>query len=183
MYAPGGRFDRRLRRMGVGSYSTIVKPDNPAPFPPPPLAAVPRRLLSEGWLDVARVATSLDRRCLSETFSARSLCSFVLTWRARGRFGSEQVVVMQAGPGGNAPQGAPQGGQWVQEKYCGLITWLVGIFIFPCVCCCPCDDRLVSGWLCSPLHPPVGSTDRIFLFCNCSRICLVVVGGGGTDDF
>eukprot|EP00903_Cladosiphon_okamuranus_P016368 g15095.t1 len=54
------------------------------------------------------------------------------------------VVVMQAGPaGGNAPQGAPQGGQWIQEQYCGLITWLVGIFIFPCVCCCPCDSRLV----------------------------------------
>lgn len=52
---------------------------------------------------------------------------------------------MQAGPGGNAPQGAPQGGRWIQEKYCGLITWLVGLFIFPCVCCCPCDDRTVSG--------------------------------------
>eukprot|EP00752_Nemacystus_decipiens_P006182 g5579.t1 len=55
----------------------------------------------------------------------------------------QTVVVMQPGPGGSAPQGAPQGGQWVQEKYCGLITWLVGIFIFPCVCCCPCDDRVV----------------------------------------
>lgn len=54
---------------------------------------------------------------------------------------------MQGATGGGAPQGAPQGGQWVQEKYCGLITWLVGIFIFPCVCCCPCDDRLVSGVL------------------------------------
>ncbi|XRB04547.1 hypothetical protein NFJ02_21g44980 [Pycnococcus provasolii] len=27
--------------------------------------------------------------------------------------------------------------------YCGPITILIGIFIFPFVCCCPCDQRQV----------------------------------------
>ncbi|CAN0456366.1 unnamed protein product, partial [Laminaria digitata] len=40
----------------------------------------------------------------------------------------------------------PSGGQWVTEKYCGLITWLIGLFLFWCVCCCPCDERTVSNW-------------------------------------
>ncbi|CAM9553572.1 unnamed protein product [Scytosiphon promiscuus] len=57
------------------------------------------------------------------------------------------VVVLQPGLSG-VPHNAPQGGVWIQEKYCGIITWLVGIFMFPCVCCCPCDDRpiyIVNG--------------------------------------
>ena len=29
----------------------------------------------------------------------------------------------------------------MEEKYCGVITILIGIFIFPFVCCCPCDSR------------------------------------------
>jgi hypothetical protein len=33
--------------------------------------------------------------------------------------------------------------QYRTEKYCGPITWLIGIFLFPCVCCCPCDERQV----------------------------------------
>jgi len=39
------------------------------------------------------------------------------------------------------PPGAPPGGRYTLEKHCGLITWLVGIFLFPFVCCCPCDTR------------------------------------------
>ena len=31
----------------------------------------------------------------------------------------------------------------VTEKYCGPITWLIGCFICPCVCFCPCDERQV----------------------------------------
>lgn len=51
----------------------------------------------------------------------------------------------QAQVAGSAPpSGAPAGGQWIQEKYCGLATVLVGVFLLPCVCCCPCDDRTVS---------------------------------------
>lgn len=51
------------------------------------------------------------------------------------------VVVVQQGAA--PPPGAPPGGVWIQEKYCGLITWLVAIFVCGCVCCCPCDDRTV----------------------------------------
>ena len=29
-----------------------------------------------------------------------------------------------------------------EEKYCGPISWIIGIcFLFPCVACCPCDVR------------------------------------------
>lgn len=38
-------------------------------------------------------------------------------------------------------QGVP--GYYVEERYCGIITILVGVFIFPFVCCCPCDSRRV----------------------------------------
>ncbi|CAN0104145.1 unnamed protein product [Ascophyllum nodosum] len=41
------------------------------------------------------------------------------------------------------PPGAPEGGRWVVENHCGLITWMVGIFVFWFVCCCPCDERSV----------------------------------------
>jgi hypothetical protein len=34
-------------------------------------------------------------------------------------------------------------GYYVEERYCGIITILVGVFIFPFVCCCPCDSRRV----------------------------------------
>jgi hypothetical protein len=29
----------------------------------------------------------------------------------------------------------------VEEAYCGPITCLIAFFIFPFVCCCPCDRR------------------------------------------
>lgn len=58
-----------------------------------------------------------------------------------------QVIVVQQTPQGGpaAPQGAPPGGMWVEDKYCGTVTCLVALFIFPCVCCCPCDSRMVSN--------------------------------------
>lgn len=84
---------------------------------------------------------------------------------------------MQTGAGGNAPQGAPQGGQWRQEKYCGLITWLVGIFIFPFVCCCPCDDRLVSVVVVISTRPlRLVYTDILCVFAVSRGLCLVGVG-------
>lgn len=30
-----------------------------------------------------------------------------------------------------------------QEKYAGMTTILIGIFVFPCACLCPCDERTV----------------------------------------
>lgn len=32
-------------------------------------------------------------------------------------------------------------GYYVEEKYCGVVTILIGVFVFPFVCCCPCDSR------------------------------------------
>merc|ERR1711990_955623 len=46
-------------------------------------------------------------------------------------------------PGMGPPPGAPAGGQWVPDQYCGIITILIAIFLVPCVCCCPCDTRSV----------------------------------------
>ena len=34
-----------------------------------------------------------------------------------------------------------QPGYIVHEPYCGPITVLIGIFVFPFVCCCPLDRR------------------------------------------
>ncbi|CAM9523147.1 unnamed protein product [Ectocarpus sp. 12 AP-2014] len=56
------------------------------------------------------------------------------------------VIVVQEG-NRNIPPNAPDGGQWRQERYCGLITWLVALFVVPfigcCMPCCPCDERTV----------------------------------------
>jgi hypothetical protein len=35
------------------------------------------------------------------------------------------------------------GGHYTSEKYCGVLTFMIAIFVFPCVCCCPCDERMV----------------------------------------
>ena len=32
---------------------------------------------------------------------------------------------------------------YLEEAYCGPITWIVGLCLFPCICCCPCDKRTV----------------------------------------
>eukprot|EP00752_Nemacystus_decipiens_P013061 g11551.t1 len=58
----------------------------------------------------------------------------------------QTVVVMHSDMGALGPLGAPRGGQWLQEKYCGPRTLLLGIFIFPifpCLFCFPCDNRIV----------------------------------------
>ena len=43
----------------------------------------------------------------------------------------------------SGPPGAPPGGVYTIEKHCGLITILIALFVFPCVCCCPCDTQEV----------------------------------------
>ena len=50
----------------------------------------------------------------------------------------------------SAPPGAPEGGSWVAEQYCGdqtcIATLIVALFFWPaacCVPCCPCDQRTV----------------------------------------
>lgn len=43
-----------------------------------------------------------------------------------------------------APPGAPTAGKWVEERYCGLTTWLITVVGgFPCSFFCPCDRRTV----------------------------------------
>ena len=54
-----------------------------------------------------------------------------------------QTVIMQQVAGRAPPRGAPAGGIWCQRPFCGPITILVAIFLVPCVCCCPCDQREV----------------------------------------
>jgi len=51
---------------------------------------------------------------------------------------------------GGAPPGAPEGGRWVTQSYCGDTTCIAAIvvaFLFwPAVCCvpaCKCDERTV----------------------------------------
>ena len=44
------------------------------------------------------------------------------------------TVVVTAGGG--------HGGQ-KQISYCGPISWLIGCFLFPCICCCPVDKKWV----------------------------------------
>ena len=62
----------------------------------------------------------------------------------------QPVVVQQPGQTGVVrgevagrapPRGAPAGGLWCQRPFCGPITILIAIFLVPCVCCCPCDQR------------------------------------------
>ena len=43
----------------------------------------------------------------------------------------------------SGPPGAPPGGEYIIEKHCGIITILIGLFLCPCVCCCPCDTQEV----------------------------------------
>ncbi|CAM9661251.1 unnamed protein product [Ectocarpus fasciculatus] len=50
---------------------------------------------------------------------------------------------VEAAPVVAAP-GAPTTGMWVEERYCGLTTWLITVVgSFPCSYFCPCDRRTV----------------------------------------
>ena len=94
------------------------------------------------------------------------------------------VTVVQTGPGGQPPPGAPPGGVWIVDKYCGTTTWLVAIFLLPCVCCCPCDDRTVSrSVILSPLMMDrVPFPTNLFCWPDCSKLlryCSRIIAGGG----
>ena len=54
-----------------------------------------------------------------------------------------QTIVVQQQVGRAPPLGAPAGGFWCQRPFCGPITILIAIFLWPYVCCCPCDQREV----------------------------------------
>ena len=51
--------------------------------------------------------------------------------------------LVRAGIDSHVPPGAPPGGHWIMDKYCGVVTTLLAIFVCCCVCCCPCDEREV----------------------------------------
>ena len=54
-----------------------------------------------------------------------------------------QTIVVQQVAGRAPPRGAPAGGIWCQRPFCGPITILIALFLWPYVCCCPCDQREV----------------------------------------
>lgn len=39
------------------------------------------------------------------------------------------------------PPNAPPGGRWIQDNYCGGISWVIGILLLPCIVLCPVDKR------------------------------------------
>jgi len=53
----------------------------------------------------------------------------------------QQPVQQQAMDPRLAARGVAPGGTYQDEKYCGPITLLIGFLAFPCICCCPCDER------------------------------------------
>lgn len=63
------------------------------------------------------------------------------------------------------PHGALEGGRWVTEQYCGIVTCLIAIFIAPCVCCCPCDTR--STYI-DPTGQKYPETPSICPCCECN---------------
>ena len=54
-----------------------------------------------------------------------------------GGMGGMGMVTM--GP----PPGAPPGGVWMNDNYCGPVTICIAILICFPTCCCPCDTRTV----------------------------------------
>ena len=40
-------------------------------------------------------------------------------------------------------RGAQQGGVYAKENYCGPMSLVIGLLLFPCICCCPIDQREV----------------------------------------
>ena len=42
-----------------------------------------------------------------------------------------------------ASRGIAPGGVYETEKYCGLLSVIIGVFALPCICCCPIDQREV----------------------------------------
>eukprot|EP00903_Cladosiphon_okamuranus_P021494 g19760.t1 len=65
-----------------------------------------------------------------------------------------------------APPGAPTTGRWIEERYCGLTTWLIStVGSFPCSYFCPCDRRTV--WIAEGRkYNTQGATVDDYLFLN-----------------
>ncbi|CAN0424742.1 unnamed protein product [Ectocarpus sp. 12 AP-2014] len=65
-----------------------------------------------------------------------------------------------------APPGAPTVGMWVEERYCGLTTWLVTLVGgLPCSYFCPCDRRTV--WVSGGVkYNEKGAVTDDYLFLN-----------------
>ena len=55
---------------------------------------------------------------------------------------SEPAIPVAIATAPFVPPGAPPGGQMVEIKYCGMISWLICLVFFcPCAQCCPCDKK------------------------------------------
>ena len=55
----------------------------------------------------------------------------------------QQVQVQTVNRNGRAPPaGAAEGGHWETVNTCGIGTWLIGIFVLPCIVFYPIDSRI-----------------------------------------
>lgn len=72
------------------------------------------------------------------------------------KMGGGVAAPMQAGmPMAGQQMGIGPGGQqgyWHPVRYCGPISVIIGIFVLPCICCCPVDSRNV--WVAAGQQPP-----------------------------
>ena len=79
------------------------------------------------------------------------------------------AVPVAAGVPLSGPPGAPLGGVYTIESHCGVITILIAVFVFPCICCCPCDTQEVyvapdgTRWLRTGARLPDGKRCCCFL--------------------
>lgn len=74
-----------------------------------------------------------------------------------------KVQMIQHATGG--PPGAPPGGNWMKDRYCGwksicLCCWTLGS-IGCCVICCPCDERTVSSCVCTSQYRDSPDSDCV----------------------
>jgi len=61
-------------------------------------------------------------------------------------------------------------------QYCGWKSWLIGVLIFPCICCCPIDTRPVVSVVAAPMmmNPMAAPSSPV-------SNNIVVGGGSGSD--
>jgi len=53
-----------------------------------------------------------------------------------------QTATQPVSGAASGPFGLAPGGVYHREQYCGIISWLIGILICPCICFCPVDSRM-----------------------------------------
>ena len=88
------------------------------------------------------------------TFQVQTASGLVTVTVPKGAVSGQTMMIAApaavAQPVG-APVGTPQimiqqtAGPMRTEKYCGPISLIIGLFFFPCICCCPCDERQVPA--------------------------------------